>query len=90
MPTTKNFELSFNPVEKQKSGFWAVVYSLADPSKKRQFSATTLKEARKIVDAAAAEYGKPCHASLESLDGREPAGFRKEFTFKSLYYNLRE
>jgi hypothetical protein len=91
-----DYKVILSPVQKSnRSGFW-VTSSKSGDTPAKFFSASDMAEARAIVDAHAAEYGKPCHAvvyplyMLEDEDAPLPEGFRETFTFKSLYYNLPE
>lgn len=87
MPSIKKFRVILDPVT-LRGGIKSISYSLVDPSPSKEFESTTLEGARQIVNAFAAEHGKPCHASVRSLDARKPSGFNKVFDFHSLFFNI--
>ena len=87
MPSIKKFRVSLDPVT-LRGGIKSISYSLVEPSPSKEFEAATIEGARQIVNDFAAEHGKPCHASVRSLDARKPAGFDKAFDFYSLFFNL--
>lgn len=87
MPSIKRFRISLNPAERKPHG-WVIKLSMAEPSPSKIVMSSTLEGLRAAVSAFAADYGKPCHAHVECLESRKPAGFKKALDFFDLFFNV--
>ena len=87
MPSIKRFRISLDPAERKPHG-WVIELSMAEPPPSKIVMSSTLEGLRAAVSVFAADYGKPCHAHVECLESRKPAGFDKAFDFHSLFFNV--
>lgn len=89
MPSAKNFRVALNEAKRDPVyNTLSIKLGLGKDVPQKRFTATTLDEAFDVVKAFATEHGQPCHAYVECLEKRNPAGFDKKFDFHGLFFNV--